>query len=102
VRAQDIRIRIDASDLQRRVDRLRRDEERPPYGGKGSKLILGRPFIDALVKSGVVPKGTTYVRITADLDSAIRLDYETIGTSDLVAVADSIAETDSHEEAKAR
>lgn len=101
--AQMANVKIDAGDLARQLERINRDSERPPGDARPqSKLILGRTFITAMVENGLLPHGTTYVRITAELDRPIRLDYETYGTNDLVALANAMSEAETHEEAKAR
>lgn len=98
-----VEVKIDSGRFSREISRVLRDAARDePAESKGSKLIIGKPFIDALVENGIVPKGTTYVRITAEIDTPIRCDYETYGTADLVAVAEAMAEAETHEEAKAR
>lgn len=90
VKSSHIQIRLDGL---KEIARVARDIERgdPPtvIGGKtivGGKFILGHAFIEAMEGAGLVPKGTSYCRITAEVGQAVRLDYEMLATSEILAV----------------
>lgn len=94
-----ITMRIDASKLERAI----RDSQRSTDGTpRPPKFILGEEFIAALIANGLLPRGTTYVRITAEIAEPIRVDFETIGDEGMLAVAEAMVETDDASKAVAK
>ena len=95
--AHNIRIRIDgANDLRRAVRDIQGSREQI---GKGSRLLIADTFIAAMIDAGLLPEATTYVRITAEVGSPIRLDYETFAYEEILAVPSVFEATDDPSEA---
>jgi hypothetical protein len=63
------------------------------------KLIIGAPFIRALITAGVVPEHCTKVVIEAEVGSVTRLHYSVLGEDELVrVVAPAVVEAGATEE----
>jgi len=79
-----IRLRLDGV---KQLSRAVRDiHNARPEGQKGGKFLTGEKFITAMQESGLLPRGTVYCRITAEVGEAITLDYESFAEDDILAV----------------
>jgi hypothetical protein len=58
------------------------------------KLLHGHKFVMALVDAGLLPRGTTSVRITAGVDEPTWMEYACIADERLLGLAAKIETTD--------
>jgi hypothetical protein len=89
-----VTVKVDEAGLERAIRRIERaqyaEKEIKDIGQTSLGPVLGNNFIDALIKAGVVPELTNYVRIVAEVDGVVRINYETFGDKRLSAVAQNL------------